>query len=312
MRHLAVHRCIAVALLAAGALPAVQAQEAAQDGRWRFQATPYVWMSGLEGQVRPFRSAPAADVDKSFAELFESLDAAAFVTATARRGILWGIRELQVQAFTKRPGELGAVETLAKRNLARAIKDPALRAKLTPDYRIGCKRILLSNTYYPALAQPNVDLVAAGLSEIRGNTLVGADGSEVEVDAIIFGTGFHVTDMPIAERVVGADGRTLAETWKVNVSYTNDVWGSGTTGWYYGVGGDWGLPKDFTLSANVGRSVFNDSDVAQDYTDWGVGIGRSFGIAEVSLGYYGTDGKGRDNFGQLADDRLVLAVKIAR
>jgi len=85
MRHLAVHRCIAVALLAAGALPALQAQEAAQDGRWRFQATPYVWMSGLEGQVRPFRSAPAADVDKSFAELFASLDAAAFVTATARR-----------------------------------------------------------------------------------------------------------------------------------------------------------------------------------------------------------------------------------
>lgn len=54
------------------------------------------------------------------------------VTATARRGLLWGIRELQVQAFTKRPGELGAVETLAKRNIARAIKDPALRAKLTP------------------------------------------------------------------------------------------------------------------------------------------------------------------------------------
>ncbi|MFF8846725.1 flavin-containing monooxygenase [Streptomyces sp. NPDC015127] len=135
-------------------------------------------------------------------------------TGAARRGLLWGIRELQVQAFTKRPGELGIVERLAKANMAKAIKDPALRAKLTPSYRIGCKRILLSSTYYPALAQPNVDVVASGLAEVRGSTVVAADGTESEVDAIVFGTGFHVTDMPIAERVVGAEGITLAEAWK--------------------------------------------------------------------------------------------------
>ncbi|MFI5663352.1 flavin-containing monooxygenase [Streptomyces sp. NPDC051684] len=135
-------------------------------------------------------------------------------TTQARRGLLWGIRELQVQAFTKHPNELGMVEQLAKRNMHRAIKDPELRAKLTPDYRIGCKRILLSNTYYPALAQPNVDVVASGLSEIRGNTLIAADGTEAEVDAIVFGTGFHVTDMPIAQRVVNGEGESLAESWK--------------------------------------------------------------------------------------------------
>ncbi|MFE7409607.1 flavin-containing monooxygenase [Streptomyces laurentii] len=135
-------------------------------------------------------------------------------TTAARRGILWGIRELQVSAFTKRPDELGLVERLAKANITRAVKDPALRAKLTPSYRLGCKRILLSNAYYPALTRPNVDVVASGLKEIRGNTVVAADGTETEVDAIVFGTGFHVTDMPIAERVVGADGGTLAERWK--------------------------------------------------------------------------------------------------
>jgi cation diffusion facilitator CzcD-associated flavoprotein CzcO len=134
-------------------------------------------------------------------------------TTQLRRGLLWGIRELQVQAFTKRPSELGVVEQLAKRNMARAIKDPELRARLTPSYRIGCKRILLSSSYYPALAQPNVDVVASGLAEVRGSTVVAADGSEAEVDAIIFGTGFHVTDMPIADRVVGAEGKTLAESW---------------------------------------------------------------------------------------------------
>ncbi|MGW1248715.1 flavin-containing monooxygenase [Streptomyces sp. NPDC002535] len=136
------------------------------------------------------------------------------VTGTLRRGLLWGIRELQVGAFTKHPNELGLVEKLAKANIAKSVKDPVLRAKLTPSYRIGCKRILLSSTYYPAIAQPNVDVVASGLREVRGSTVVAADGTATEVDAIIFGTGFHVTDMPIAERVVGAEGRTLAETWK--------------------------------------------------------------------------------------------------
>ncbi|MGW6013999.1 flavin-containing monooxygenase [Streptomyces sp. NPDC055210] len=138
------------------------------------------------------------------------------VTARLRRGLLWGIRELQVQAFTKRPNELGLVEQIARRNMFRAVKDPGLRAKLTPSYRIGCKRILLSSTYYPALAKPNVDVVASGLREVRGSTVVAADGSEAEVDAIVFGTGFHVTDMPIADRVVGAEGRTLAEAWSAS------------------------------------------------------------------------------------------------
>ncbi|MFF4954525.1 flavin-containing monooxygenase [Streptomyces chattanoogensis] len=135
-------------------------------------------------------------------------------TRALRRQLLWGIRELQVSAFTKRPNELGLVEGIARGHMRRAIKDPALRARLTPDYRIGCKRILLSNSWYPALTRPNVDLVSSGLREIRGTTLVASDGTETEADAIIFGTGFHVTDMPIAQRVTGAYGTTLAEEWK--------------------------------------------------------------------------------------------------
>ncbi|MGP3983736.1 flavin-containing monooxygenase [Streptomyces sp. KR80] len=135
-------------------------------------------------------------------------------TRALRRGLLWGIRELQVSAFTKRPTELGFVQALAKSHMKKAVKDPGMQAKLTPDYRIGCKRILLSNDYYPALVKPNVDLVASGLKEVRGTTLVAADGTETDADAIVFGTGFHVTDMPIAHRVTGANGTTLAEEWK--------------------------------------------------------------------------------------------------
>ncbi|MFB8352607.1 flavin-containing monooxygenase [Streptomyces niveus] len=162
-------------------------------------------------------------------------------TAVARRGLLWGIRELQVQAFTKRPDQLGLVERVAKANIARAVKDPALRARLTPSYRIGCKRILLSSTYYPALARPNVDVVPAGLAEVRGSTVVGVDGTETEVDAIIFGTGFHVTDMPIADRVVGAEGITLAEAWKDGMESLRGATAAGFPNWMTVIGPNTGL-----------------------------------------------------------------------
>ncbi|MFD7481972.1 NAD(P)-binding domain-containing protein [Streptomyces mirabilis] len=162
-------------------------------------------------------------------------------TTQARRGLLWGIRELQVQAFTKRPDELGLVERLAGRNMARAVRDPALRAKLTPDYRIGCKRILLSNTYYPALTRANVDVVASGLAKIDGSTLVAADGSTAEVDAIIFGTGFHVTDMPIADRVVGTEGRTLAEVWRGGMKSLRGATAAGFPNWMTIIGPNTGL-----------------------------------------------------------------------
>ncbi|MFI9616682.1 flavin-containing monooxygenase [Streptomyces sp. NPDC052023] len=180
-------------------------------------------------------------VDRAISGAERRLHRALPLTARLRRGLLWGIRELQVQAFTKHPDELGIIERLAKRNMARAVKDPALRAKLTPGYRIGCKRILLSSEYYPALARPNVDVVASGLSEVRGSTVVASDGTEAEVDAIIFGTGFHVTDMPIAERVIGADGRTLAEAWKGGMEALRGASAAGFPNWMTIIGPNTGL-----------------------------------------------------------------------
>ncbi|MFI5676822.1 flavin-containing monooxygenase [Streptomyces cellulosae] len=180
-------------------------------------------------------------VDRAISGAERALHRALPFTTQARRGLLWGIRELQVQAFTKHPGELGLVERVARLTMARHIKDPALRAKLTPDYRIGCKRILLSSEYYPALARPNVDVVASGLSEIRGSTLVAADGTEADADVIVFGTGFHVTDMPIADRVVGADGRTLAESWKGGMEALRGTSAAGFPNWLTIIGPNSGL-----------------------------------------------------------------------
>ncbi|MDT0437989.1 MULTISPECIES: NAD(P)/FAD-dependent oxidoreductase [Streptomyces] len=180
-------------------------------------------------------------VDRRITGAERALHRALPVTGRLRRGVLWGIRELQVQAFTKHPDELGFVEQLARRNMARAIKDPALRATLTPDYRIGCKRILLSSTYYPALARPHVDVVAAGLAEVRGSTVVGADGTEAEVDAIVFGTGFHVTDMPIAERVFGAGGQSLAQAWSGGMESLRGATAAGFPNWMTVIGPNTGL-----------------------------------------------------------------------
>ncbi len=97
-------------------------------------------------------------------------------------------------------------------HLRRQVPDPELRRRLTPAYEPGCKRILLSNEYYPALCRDNVEVIDGGLAEIRERSVVAPDGTEREVDAIIFGTGFHVLDMPIAERITGADGITLTES----------------------------------------------------------------------------------------------------
>lgn len=97
--------------------------------------------------------------------------------------------------------------------MRRQVSDTDLRARLTPSYRMGCKRILLSNDYYPALTQPNTTLVTDGIAEIRQKAVVGRDGTVYDADTIIFGTGFHVTDFPVAQRIHGAGGGSLADLW---------------------------------------------------------------------------------------------------
>ncbi|SFM12982.1 flavin-containing monooxygenase [Marinobacter zhejiangensis] len=114
----------------------------------------------------------------------------------------------------RHPAMLRQAQKLGLAHLRFTIKDPELRARLTPDYTLGCKRVLLSNNYYPALNQANVEVLATGLKEVRGKTLVGQDGSEREVDTVILGTGFHVTEPPIAERIYNNAGESLSQLWE--------------------------------------------------------------------------------------------------
>jgi cation diffusion facilitator CzcD-associated flavoprotein CzcO len=129
----------------------------------------------------------------------------------ARWSIYWA-REGATVGFL-RPRVMRLPQRLALRHLRRAVPDPELRARLTPAYTLGCKRVLLSNDYLPALTRPNVEVVSAGIRGVRSDGLVTDDGAFHPADTIIFGTGFRVTDMPVAQRITGRDGRTLSEVW---------------------------------------------------------------------------------------------------
>lgn len=98
--------------------------------------------------------------------------------------------------------------------LAQQIDDPVLRAKLTPQYQPGCKRLLLSNTYYPTFLKPHVQLEDAALTQIHPQHVVSQNGNAYDVDVIIFATGFEASRPPYASKVVGKQGLSLEQQWQ--------------------------------------------------------------------------------------------------
>ena len=103
---------------------------------------------------------------------------------------------------------------VALRHLAAQVADPVLRARLTPSYDMGCKRVLVSDDFYPALTKPNVRLETTAIERIVPTGVRTQDGTVHEADVLIFGTGFRPTDPPLAPYVTGRDGRTLADCWR--------------------------------------------------------------------------------------------------
>ncbi len=98
-------------------------------------------------------------------------------------------------------------------HLRHQVKDPELRAKLKPDYPIGCKRLLFSNDWYPALTRPNVSVVTEAVAGVTTTGLTTADGAEHPADVIVYGTGFKATEFLVPMTVTGRDGRDLHQQW---------------------------------------------------------------------------------------------------
>jgi cation diffusion facilitator CzcD-associated flavoprotein CzcO len=135
------------------------------------------------------------------------------VLQSLSRAGVYALRESVAVGITRDRRWLKAQELNARLHLRRQVPDPELRERLTPQYEIFCKRIILSNRWYPALQEPNVDLVSSGVREVRERSVVDGDGVEREIDTLILATGFKPAELPIAERIRGRDGSSLAEVW---------------------------------------------------------------------------------------------------
>lgn len=114
----------------------------------------------------------------------------------------------------RNPVALKPLNVIGRQLLKLQVKDPVLRKNVTPNFTVGCKRILFANNYYPALQAANTRLIPHGLVKVDGNTVVAANGERHEVDVIIWGTGFEVSHPPIGKKIHNTNGQRLSELWK--------------------------------------------------------------------------------------------------
>ncbi|MEV4562781.1 NAD(P)/FAD-dependent oxidoreductase [Nonomuraea sp. NPDC049419] len=170
-----------------------------------------------------------------------------------RYAIYWAL-ETRALGFAVHPRLMKAQERLALRHLREQVPDPELRRALTPDYVIGCKRILLAGDYYPALTRPDVSLVTDAITEIRPRSLVDAAGVEHPADAIVYGTGFKVVDALTEQHITGRDGVSIQDAWKDGVEAYLGVATAGFPNLFFLLGPNTGLGHNsvvFMIEAQV-------------------------------------------------------------
>lgn len=133
---------------------------------------------------------------------------------TLDRAWQYSYHEFRQLGFTTYVNEMAVVEHLFNKHIREIVKDNKFRHRLTPDYPIGCKRILISNHWYKALIRPNVEVVSEDIAEVLPQGIKTQDGKLREVDAIIYGTGFAATDFLAPMQIKGLGGRELKQAWK--------------------------------------------------------------------------------------------------
>jgi len=169
------------------------------------------------GRVTVFqRSAPyvAPKPDREYTSTHNKLFGRFPFTQAFGRRLTWMVTEQFNKALIENTPMKKVVELGWRAQLHKQVRDPELRAKLVPDYPFGCKRVLFSNDWYPALAQPNVELVTEPVVEVRPEGVRSADDQVHEVDVIIYGTGFAATEFLAPIQVTGVDGADLHARWK--------------------------------------------------------------------------------------------------
>lgn len=172
-------------------------------------------IAGKVGQLHLFQRTPpwiAPKLDRPMKPWEKTLFSLLPFTQTWFRGAIYCRNEMGAMGFAH-PERMAKMQEMLMGYLRHAVRDPGLRQKLTPGYTLGCKRILISNDYYPALQRPNVELVTDAIDHLTRDGVVTADGTERKVDAIIYGTGFAAMDPMAGIEVTGVGGRSLSDDW---------------------------------------------------------------------------------------------------
>ncbi|MBV7295793.1 NAD(P)/FAD-dependent oxidoreductase [Corynebacterium sp. TAE3-ERU12] len=174
-------------------------------------------IAGLAGHIDLYQRTPPYVIPR-FDRPYTGLERTLLRRVPGLRRIVraqdWFFRELQVPGLiTSAKWSLEPVRLLSLAMLRAQVRDPKTRRALTPDYRLGCKRMLISNKYYKAIDRDDVELVTSGISEIREHSIVTNDGTEREIDVLIVCTGFNVVDSPTLELIHNSDDTELAEMW---------------------------------------------------------------------------------------------------
>ncbi len=181
------------------------------------------------------------------------------------RTLLYMESETIAIGFTLWPWLLGSWQRESLALLARHIKDPAVRAALTPQYTMGCKRVLLSDDYYPALARDNVDVTTEKITAIRSHAIVTADGVERPVDVLVLATGFRTFNPATEIDIRGRGGRRLADDWAAGPEAYNGLLVAGYPNLFLLMGPNSGLGHNsivFMLEAQV-RYVLSCLDLLE-------------------------------------------------
>ncbi len=152
---------------------------------------------------------PDREIPPSLQRLYKRFPVLQWLT----RQLIYRILEFQGKAFFGNISIRNGMKKRALRHIKASVPDPALRKLVTPTYEIGCKRILLSETYYPTLAQSHVELIPEAVSTLLDRSIIGSKGSEREVDTVIYATGFHAAAYEKAITIIGKNGTTLTEAW---------------------------------------------------------------------------------------------------
>lgn len=164
-----------------------------------------------------------------------------FLRRLERARLFWRLEFPALVGFTRVSKVTAQAEAMAKHHLRKAVPDKILRKKLTPTYRFGCKRVLLSDDYYPAIQQNNVTLETGSIAQIVPDGVAMVDGTRHRLDALVFATGFDVVGGPLRTEIVGRGGRRLADAWADGMQAFQGITVSGFPNYFILLGPNTGI-----------------------------------------------------------------------